>query len=156
LSDADGGEGRVSQKVAIEVVAAVVERDGRYLITQRNPRAVFPLYWEFPGGKVEAGEDDPTALRREMQEELEADVEVGDLLGRTLHDYPDFGLDFRVYRCRLRADHLACVNVHDLRWVTLDEMSAYPFPPADEDAIRRLVQESAGSAAGSGAPEVTP
>ena len=129
----------MSGKPGIQVVAAVVERDGLFLITQRNPRAVFPLYWEFPGGKVERGEDDATALRREMAEELAASVEVGELLGHTVHDYEPFTLDFRVYRCRLLDDHLECRNVHALQWVTLDEMAAYPFPPADVDAIERLV-----------------
>ena len=129
----------MSGKPGIQVVAAVVERDGLFLITQRNPRAVFPLYWEFPGGKVEPGEDDATALRREMVEELAASVEVGELLGHTFHDYEPFTLDFRVYRCRLLDDHLECRNVHALQWVTLDEVAAYPFPPADVDAIERLV-----------------
>jgi 8-oxo-dGTP diphosphatase len=132
-------EASLSGKPGIQVVAAVVERDGLFLITQRNPRAVFPLYWEFPGGKVEAGEDDATALRREMLEELGAIIEVGALLGHTFHDYEPFTLDFRVYRCCLLEDHLECLNVHALKWVTLGEMEAYPFAPADEDAIARLV-----------------
>lgn len=129
----------MSDKPGIDVVAAVVERDGRFLITQRNPRAVFPLYWEFPGGKVEAGEDDATALRREIAEELNASIEVGDLIGHRIHDYETLVLDFRVYRCRLLEDHMECRGVHDLKWVTLEEMEAYPFPPADVDAIERLV-----------------
>ena len=138
-------------KPGIQVVAAVVQRDGLYLITQRKPKAAFPLYWEFPGGKVEPGEDDATALRREMEEELEAKVEVGELIGRTLHEYEPFTLDFRVYRCTLLDDHLACRGVHDLKWVSLDQMEQYPFPPADEDAIARLL---AGCPAGEGSGEV--
>jgi len=143
----------VAEKVGIEVVAAVIERDGLFLITQRNPDAVFPLYWEFPGGKVEAGEDDATALRREMLEELNAVVEVGDLIGRTVHDYEPFTLDFRVYRCRLVEERLECINVHAIQWVTLAEMEAYPFPPADEVAIARLVASDLPTA---GTKEVAP
>ena len=130
-----------SRKV-VSVVAAVVEReDGRLLITQRLPGAVFPLFWEFPGGKVEPGEDDATALRREMREELDADVEVGTLVARKFHEYEDFDLDFRVYRCRLVSPKMACLHCADLRWVTIDEMTAHPFPPADEDAIAVLARE---------------
>lgn len=130
-----------SRKV-VSVVAAVVEReDGRILITQRLPGTVFPLYWEFPGGKVEPGEDDATALRREMREELGADVEVGTLVAGKYHAYQDFDVDFRVYRCRLVAPGLSCLHCADLRWVTVDEMTTYSFPPADEDAIAVLAAE---------------
>lgn len=133
-----------SRKV-VSVVAAVVEReDGRVLITQRLPAAVFPLFWEFPGGKVEPGEDDATALRREMVEELDARVEVGPLVARKYHKYKDFDIDFRVYRCRLLGTELACRHCADLRWVRIDEMGDYPFPPADEDAIAVLMREFEG------------
>jgi len=135
-------EGRVASRKVISVVAAVVEReDGRVLITQRLPGAVFPLFWEFPGGKVEAGEDDETALRREMIEELDADVTVGTLVARKYHEYEDFDVDFRVYRCRLANPSIACLHCADLRWVTVDEMPQFAFPPADEDAIRILTEE---------------
>lgn len=138
-------EERLGPHKLVNVVAAVVEReDGRVLITQRLPGAVFPLHWEFPGGKVESGEDDVTALRREMREELDAEVEVGTLLARTRHEYRDFDLDFRVYRCRLLDPTLACRHCADLRWVTAAEMAAHQFPPADEDAIAVLVREFEG------------
>jgi 8-oxo-dGTP diphosphatase len=128
----------VVDRPGIDVVAAVVERDGHFLITQRQPMASFPLYWEFPGGKVEPGEDDATALRREMMEELNAVVEVGELVDRTVREQESFTLDFRSYRCNLILDHLECRNVHDLRWVTLSELDSYSFPPADLGTIVRL------------------
>jgi len=127
------------QKV-FDVVAAVVERDGRYLITQRTPWAVFPLYWEFPGGKVERGEDDQTALRREMMEELGARIEVGELIERRRHDYKGFSVDFRVYRCRLLNDDIRAIHVADFRWVLPGEFREYHFPPADEAAIRAIIE----------------
>ena len=68
-------------KEVIRVVAAVIEHDGRYLITQRNANAVLPLLWEFPGGRVEEGETDEAALARELKEEMEIDVEVKSILG---------------------------------------------------------------------------
>jgi len=122
----------------INVVAAVVERDGLYLISQRHAHAVFPLYWEFPGGKVEPGEDDSTALRREMKEELNAQVEVDDLLERRVHCYEGFSVDFRAYRCRLVNDDLKPLYVADFKWVVMEDLAQYRFPPADEAAIALL------------------
>lgn len=121
------------------VVAAVIEREGRYLITQRMPKAVFPLYWEFPGGKVEPGEDDRTALKRELREELDVDVEVGELFEHRIHEYEWFTVDFCVYRCKLLSDDIKAVNVADFKWVTLQELSDYKFPPADESAVAKLL-----------------
>ena len=85
----------------IRVVAAMIERDGKYLITQRRPTATLPLLWEFPGGRVEEGESDEAALARELNEEMEIDVEVGDRVIHVQHSYPHYDIDFRVYRCRL-------------------------------------------------------
>jgi len=124
--------------VIFRVVAAVIERDGRYLIAQRLPKAVFAGYWEFPGGKVEPGEDDATALRREMVEELNATVEVGPLLTQACHAYDDFSIDFRVYCCSLLNEDLRPLNVADFRWVLGSELEGYTFPPADEATIAQL------------------
>ena len=128
----------MAERVVHRVVAAVIQREGLYLIAQRMAKAVFALHWEFPGGKVEPGEDDATALRREMLEELDAVVEVGDLLEHKVHEYEAFTVDFRAYRCTLVRDDLKPLNVADFRWVTVDQMSGYAFPPADESAIAIL------------------
>ncbi|NOZ01103.1 MAG: (deoxy)nucleoside triphosphate pyrophosphohydrolase [Deltaproteobacteria bacterium] len=122
----------------IRVVAAVVEREGLYLISQRNARAVFSLMWEFPGGKVEPGEDDSTALKRELKEELNAEIEVGSLLESKIHNYDAFSVDFRVYRCRLKNDDLKAIDVADFKWIPAQDLSKYEFPPADESAIALL------------------
>lgn len=134
----------MGERRVYDVVAAVIERDGRYLITQRMPKAVFPLYWEFPGGKVEAGEDDATALRREMLEELNAEVEVCGMLDRAVHEYSEFAVDFRVYRCRLVNEDLRPINVADFRWVAPADLKDYQFPPADEAAIAALARDGRG------------
>lgn len=122
----------------IRVVAAVVERGGRYLIAQRNPHAVFPLLWEFPGGKVEPGEDDASALRREMMEELGVGVTVGPLLERKVHCYREFSVDFRAYHCTLVEGEPQALNCAAFAWVPLADLASYPFPPADEEAIALL------------------
>lgn len=138
---ASRGKDEMASNKTIRVVAALIERDGRFLITQRSSRAVFPLYWEFPGGKVEEGEDDQTALRREMQEELNAVIEVKELFTKRMHEYNLFTVDFRVYRCSLKNDDLRCIGVEDYRWVAPKELENYHFPPADEQAIAQLVNE---------------
>ena len=81
------------ERKTIRVVAAVVSRDGRYLITQRRETAVLPLLWEFPGGRVEPGEDDEAALVREMQERLGANVRVGTLISYVRHVYERYTVD---------------------------------------------------------------
>lgn len=127
----------------IQVVAAVVEREGLYLITQRTAKAVFALYWEFPGGKVEPGETDAQALVREIREELDVEIAVGELLAAKVHEYPEFAVDFRVYHCSILSGDIKSIGVADFRWVTVEEMKEYPFPPADVDAIERLAVEYA-------------
>jgi len=127
-----------SRKV-VKVVAAVIEREGKYLITQRKPKAIFPLLWEFPGGKVEKGESDRDALKRELKEEMDVDADVGDEIERTQHTYAEFDLEFVIFKCRLLSDEIKCIGIHDYKWVTSEEMGRYEFPPADEDAIKKLL-----------------
>ncbi len=126
----------------IRVVAAVIEREGRYLITQRRENAVLPLLWEFPGGRREDGENDEDALRREMVERLDADVEVGQLISHVGWDYELYTVDLYLYECKLRASSLVCRGVKDYRWVTSAEFDQYPFTPADEASMTKLLGES--------------
>src|SRR4051794_11858245 len=108
----------------VRVVGAMLQNDaGRYLITQRPPKATLPLLWEFPGGRVEEGESDAEALAREILEEMGVGVVVLEQAMHTHHEYPKYDIDFRVFRCRL-VDPKATIQhlrVHDHRWVTLDE-----------------------------------
>jgi len=126
----------------IRVVAAVVERDGRYLITQRRANAVLPHLWEFPGGRVEERETDGEALRREMQERLGASVEVGELISFVSHPYERYTVDLYLYQCELGSEELECCAVQDYRWVTSEEFDRYPFTPADEASMNQLLGES--------------
>jgi 8-oxo-dGTP diphosphatase len=124
---------------AIRVVAATIERDGRYLITQRRREAVLPLLWEFPGGRVEDGESDADALRREIRERLAAEIEVGEELATMVHDYDGYSVTLVVYGARLLSEELRAARVNDCRWVPSDEFDRYAFPPADQATMDKLL-----------------
>ena len=127
-------------KRIIRVVAAEIEEEGRFLLTQRRPQATFPLFWEFPSGKVEPEEGDEEALRRELMERLGVHVTVGERTMCVKQEYEDYMLDFCVYQCALTRDEpLRALKVNDWRWVHPQDMEAYPFPPADAESIRRLL-----------------
>jgi len=114
-------------------------KDGRYLITQRRPTAVLPLLWEFPGGRVEEGESDTAALKREVKHRLSVDVQVGDLMSFLSHPYERYDVDLYLYECKIVSGELKAVNVQDYRWVTSDEFDKYPFTPADEASMNKLL-----------------
>lgn len=123
----------------IRVVAAVIQKNERYLITQRRPTAVLPLLWEFPGGKVEEGESDAEALRREAVERLGVEVEVGQLISFVSHPYEHYTVDLHLYECKLGSDDLQARAVNDFRWVTSSEFDQYQFTPADEASMTKLL-----------------
>lgn len=123
----------------IRVVAAVVERDGRYLITQRRSTAVLPLMWEFPGGRVEQGETDAQALKREVRHRLGGDIEVGKLISFVSHPYEHYVIDLFLYECVLESPALQAHNVNAYKWVTSAEFDQYPFTPADEASMNTLL-----------------
>ena len=130
----------MESKKLIRVVAAEIESDGRFLITQRREHAIFPLYWEFPSGKVEQNETDQHALVREIRERLGVDIQVGSCTMFVKHEYDDYVLDFYVYQCRLDPSLTPRpLQVKDWKWVSTQEMEHYPFPPADAYTIQKLL-----------------
>jgi 8-oxo-dGTP diphosphatase len=130
-----------SEIKTIRVVAALVARDGRYLITQRREAAVLPLLWDFPGGRVERGESDESALAREVAERLGARVEVGQLISFVNHPYEKYAVDLYLYECTLLSDELHCHAVKEYAWVTSTEMESYSFTPVDEASMSKLLGE---------------
>ena len=117
----------------IRVVAAVIEREGRYLITQRRSTAVLPGLWEFPSGKAEAGETDEAALQRELRERVGVDVEVGASTASRTHRYDGYVVELVLYQASIAAgQEPRLVRVADARWVAPLELENYPFPPADQ------------------------
>jgi 8-oxo-dGTP diphosphatase len=123
----------------IRVVAAVIENNGSYLITQRRPTAVLPLMWEFPGGRVEEGETDTAALLREVRHRLGVDISVGQLISFVSHPYERYVVDLYLYECRVTAGEPRSLNVHAFRWATSAEFDQYPFTPADEASMNKLL-----------------
>jgi 8-oxo-dGTP diphosphatase len=127
------------QPPTIRVVAAMVARDGRYLITQRRPSAVLPLLWEFPGGRVEPGESDHAALKRELQERLAVEISVGELISFVSHRYEHYTVELYLYECTLESKEVRTVAVQDARWVASKEFDEYDFTPADEASMTKLL-----------------
>src|SRR5687767_7941692 len=115
----------------IRVVSAAVVREGKYLITQRTARAVLPNLWEFPGGKVEAGEDDKLALARELEYRVGVKARVGELISTTEREYADYVVELKLYRCDIGKAEPKPVTVQAVRWVTSDEFEDFEFTPAD-------------------------
>lgn len=130
-------------KRRIRVVAAQIERDGCYMITQRKPTSSLPLLWEFPGGRVEEGETDEAALARELKEEMEIEVEVNEASVKVTHEYEAYVIDFHVYRCTLKSDEsdIQLIGVHDYRFVRPEELDDYEFPGADQATLDALLRD---------------
>ena len=132
-------EQRVVTHPPIDVVAAVVRRDdGRLLISQRNADDMLGGYWEFPGGKVDPGEDLKTAVRRELLEELGIETEIGAEIHRIVHPYPDRDVRLVFFDARIVSGEPQKLEVADFRWVTLDEIMDYQFPEADLPLLKQL------------------
>ncbi len=118
----------------IEVVAAVLVRDGRVFATQRG-YGEFKDKWEFPGGKVEAGEGREEALRREIREELDAEIAVGKLLCTVEYDYPAFHLTMHCYLCSVVSGTLVLKEHESARWLSADGLESVDWLPADIQVI---------------------
>jgi mutator protein MutT len=133
----EGSRPKAGRRAQIKVVAAVVERGGRFLVTRRQPGVHLEGYWEFPGGKCEAGEAHEACLGREMREELGVGARVGDLLLETSHQYPDRTITLRFYRCEIDDEPRPLLK-QEIRWATRAELGSLEFPPADAELIRVL------------------
>ncbi len=125
----------------ITVVAALIERDGKLLICQRRRDAAFPLQWEFPGGKVPAGETPQAALARELQEELGVSAQIGREIYRTRHRYAELPdeLELIFYSVTLpREATLANLAFEAIAWSPTAALPSYDFLPADRELIVKL------------------
>jgi mutator protein MutT len=122
----------------IVVTAAVVERDGCFLVTRRQPGVHLEGFWEFPGGKCDAAESLGACLARELREELDVDARVGDEVFTTTHAYPDRRVELHFMRCELFGEPRPQLG-QQMRWVPRAELPSLEFPPADAELIQFLV-----------------
>lgn len=124
----------------IRVVAAVIERGGRFLITQRRASGSLGGLWEFPSGKVEENESDEAALRRELRERVDVSIDVGETVAHRTHCYDGYVVDLVLYKARLASGQEPHpVRVDDLRWVAAGELENYRFPAADQGTTDQLL-----------------
>ena len=121
----------------IEVVAAILQRDGAYFATQRG-YGEFEGMWESPGGKIEPGESREVALRREIQEELGIDIIIENLLCTTEYDYPSFHLTMHCYLCSVKSGMIELREHKSARWLRPEELGSVEWLPVDKDVISRL------------------
>ena len=124
-----------------DVTAAVLRRPGQpeqFLIAQRPPEGMLGGLWEFPGGKRHEGETLPDCLRREMQEELAVEVEVGQPVTVVKHAYTHFRITLHAYECQLLAGEPQAIGVADWRWATLEDLAGYAFAVTDQKIILAL------------------
>ena len=122
----------------VEVVAAIIgDAQGRIFATQRGYGAMKDG-WEFPGGKIEAGETREQALRREIKEELDTLIVVENLLTTVEWDYPDFHLTMHCYWCHIESGSLTLKEHEAARWLTRDQLDTVDWLPADKEVVKKI------------------
>ncbi len=127
----------------MRVTAAVIERDGRLLIARRRAGGRFGGVWEFPGGKVESGEEPRDGLRREIREELDLDIDVGPALGEFPFASETLTLILIAFRAAIREGVMRLSDHSEIAWVLPSELSGYDFALPDRPLVRRLAEGAA-------------
>ena len=122
----------------VEVVAALIWQEDRFLICQRPAQKARGLQWEFVGGKVEPGETMEQALERECAEELAIHVSVGGQFMQEYHDYPDMLIRLTLFHCRLESGVPQALEHRDLRWIHPSQIGLFQFCPADENFVKEI------------------
>ena len=124
----------------INVVAAIIEKDGRIFATQRGYGA-YKDWWEFPGGKIEAGETPEEALIREIREELRAEIKVGGLFHTVEYDYPKFHMIMQCFLCELISEEVELVEHEAARWLGKEDIRSVRWLPSDIEIVDKLIQK---------------
>ena len=124
----------------IEVVAAIIKKQDKILITRRS-YGEFADMWEFPGGKIELGESREEALIREVKEELELDINNLEYLTTVDYDYPNFHLTMHCFICEICGGELVLNAHNDAKWVSLEELSTQKWVPADVEVVEKILND---------------
>jgi len=127
------------EKKQFRVVAALIRKDDKVLLTQRWPGRHLGLTWEFPGGKVEEGEEDQEALERELREELGVSAKIGRCCFETRHGYGSREVHLLIFRCKLLQGTPRAIDVKAMEWADLATLAERKFPPADLLFVQELV-----------------
>ena len=123
----------------LDVVAALIWNEDKFLICQRPATKARALMWEFVGGKVEKGETKEEALIRECQEELGITLNVGDIFMEVIHEYPDITIRLTLFNATIKSGTIQMLEHNDIKWITPLEIPNYQFCPADEEILSRLI-----------------
>jgi len=126
----------------VQVAAAIIQQDGRFLIAKRKAGTHLGGFWEFPGGKQEPGESLETCLRRELQEELGIEITAPEPFRVIRHEYPDKTVELHFFRCSVAGGEAQPLGCDELRWVEPGELASVTFPPADQSVIQVLARGS--------------
>lgn len=124
-----------------EVVAALIWREGKFMICQRPASKARGLLWEFVGGKVEAGETPQEALIRECREEIDVLLSVGDVFMDVTHKYPDLEVHLTLFHATVASGEPKKLEHNDIRWITPQEIPDYDFCPADVEILQKIKKE---------------
>lgn len=122
----------------INVVAAIIEKENKILITKRNLKKSQGGLWEFPGGKIEEGETKQEALKREIKEELDLDIEVYEQVTEKVHHYPDKDINLISFKCKIISGELKLIEHEEYKWVLPEEMLKYEFAEADKWIVENI------------------
>ena len=125
-----------------QVVAALIWRNGKFLICRRPPQKARGNLYEFVGGKVEPGETKEQALTRECREELDVEVRAKSVFMELTHVYPDMTVDLTLYNAELVEGEPKLLEHSDIRWITPSEIPNYDFCPADKEILKKLMNEA--------------
>lgn len=123
----------------VEVVAALIWDENKFLICQRPAHKARALLWEFVGGKVELGETKEQALVRECQEELAITLSVDDVFMDVIHEYPDITVHLTLFNATISEGTPQKLEHNDIRWITSSEIPGYEFCPADEEILKKII-----------------
>ena len=124
----------------VEVVAALIWADNKFMICQRPAHKARALLWEFVGGKVEPGETKEQALVRECQEELAVTISVGDVFMEVTHEYPDITVHLTLFNAVIGEGTPQKLEHNDIQWITPAQIPNYDFCPADEEILQKIIE----------------